>query len=409
MATPAPIPGGVLPAWSKTPFAGQYVNSVATSADGSINVAGTYFLGYGPSSSQGSTPPPPFTVGILAWDANGNQLWENDIKNVTEGVYWVAVSRDGSTAAGGGLISTGNGFVYAYDAKGNSLLSASVKARTNMVALSANGKYLVAAADQLYLYTNKGSGFGAPSILSLSFTNSPDDYVVAAGISSDGSTIVASTASGFVVLVPNNNGTLGTPSYWQVPNGSIHWAAISADGSAFAAAGTVKNQMSDADIGMVFYFKTADFPASQEPNWSMPLPACQNCRCVAIRDDGEVVTAVGSLATPTETATGGLFLFEDNNGEPLQAWTQPTVRAPNSTSLDSAGNYVTAADGYPDASPGKPSPGYFYLYDSAGNLKWSYQTNNMSWPMQITANANAVFAGSDDSSVYYFTAGLSGK
>jgi hypothetical protein len=78
-------------------------------------------------------------------------------------------------------------------------------------------------------------------------------------------------------------------------------------------------------------------------------------------------------------------------------WAQPTKRNPNSTSIDSAGGYVTAADGYPDQTPGD-----FYLFAASGSLVGSYPTSNMSWPMQISADASAMAAGSDDSSVYYF-------
>jgi hypothetical protein len=42
------------------------------------------------------------------------------------------------------------------------------------------------------------------------------------------------------------------------------------------------------------------------------------------------------------------------------------------------------------------------LYDAGGNALGSFQTNNMSWPMQISANGSAIAAGSDDSNVYYF-------
>ncbi len=82
---------------------------------------------------------------------------------------------------------------------------------------------------------------------------------------------------------------------------------------------------------------------------------------------------------------------------PTKLWANATLHNPNSTSLDSAGQFVTVADGYPDGKPGT-----FYLYDTAGNLKWSYKTSNMSWPMLISSNATGIAAGSDDSNVYYF-------
>ena len=61
---------------------------------------------------------------------------------------------------------------------------------------------------------------------------------------------------------------------------------------------------------------------------------------------------------------------------------------------------MTVADGY--IVQGVPTPGTFYLYDIAGNLKWKYATTAMNWPMIISGNAAAIAAGSDDSNVYYF-------
>jgi hypothetical protein len=101
---------------------------------------------------------------------------------------------------------------------------------------------------------------------------------------------------------------------------------------------------------------------------------------------------VGNAAT-----AGKLFLFADQGTSGKQLWQKPTKRNPNSTSMDSAGQYITAADGYPDKTPGD-----FYLFGAAGNALGSFQTSNMSWPMQISANAAAIAAGSDDSNIYYF-------
>jgi hypothetical protein len=105
-----------------------------------------------------------------------------------------------------------------------------------------------------------------------------------------------------------------------------------------------------------------------------------------------MVSAVGN----SESA-GKAFLFSDNGAAGKLLWAQPTKRNPNSTSMDSAGKYVTVADGYPDKTPGD-----FYLFSAAGAAIGNFQTTNMSWPMQISANGAAIAAGSDDSSIYYF-------
>jgi hypothetical protein len=158
---------------------------------------------------------------------------------------------------------------------------------------------------------------------------------------------------------------------------------MSADGSTFAAAA------SDANVRC---FTTASFMTTPQPTWSAPLTGCSGCRAVALSDDGSRLSAVGNAAT-----AGKAFFFANQGGSGTQLWAQPTKRNPNSTSIDSAGGYVTAADGYPDQTPGD-----FYLFAASGSLVGSYPTSNMSWPMQISADASAMAAGSDDSSVYYF-------
>lgn len=392
------------PTWTKTPIAGQYVNSVSTSADGTVNAAGTYFETYGGAGSPQQAPDPPTTQGIFVWDGHGNSLW-SDTLTANVGFYWVSVSRDGSTVAGGGEATLGSGFVNAYDAKGHALLTAAVGSRTNMVAMSDDGTYLVAGADQLYLYTNGGSGFGKPSTLSLQFTKSKHDNVISVGISSDGAWIAFSTLSGYVGLVPNNTGTLGTVSHWNQTGISVHWVSLSADGSAFVAGGTIQGTI---EVGAVYFFTTASFPTSTSYEWTMSLSPSANCRNVAIRDNGGTITAIGTASLQAETAlTGGtpakgyLYCISDQGTEGTLLWSRPLVNAPNATSMDSAGDYVAAADGYPDGTPGQ-----FYLFDSKGNSVWTFVTGNMSWPIQISANANAVLAGSDDSNVYFFTQGL---
>ena len=54
----------------------------------------------------------------------------------------------------------------------------------------------------------------------------------------------------------------------------------------------------------------------------------------------------------------GLLLTLSNTGGALNSkWQQPLDHNPNSTSIDTAGLYVTAADGHPVGTPGK-----FYLF-----------------------------------------------
>jgi WD40 repeat protein len=248
-----------------------------------------------------------------------------------------------------------------------------------MVAFSSDGSYLVAGGDDTYLFSRNGSTWSAPQKL----TSASGDSVIAVAISADGQWIVAGTFLGSVVLVKNNAGAFGAPVSWQLTKGTIHWIAMSADGSTFAAAG------SDSKVHC---FKTSNFGSTKQPSWTGALTGCHSCRAVAVSDDGSLVSTAGNVG-----AKGKVFLFSNQGANGKQLWAKSTTRNPNSTSLDTAGKYVTVADGYPDKTQGD-----FYLFDSGGNAIGSLKSNNMSWPMQISADGTAIAAGSDNSYVYYF-------
>lgn len=376
------MPNTQNPAWKINPLPSSkslYVNSVAISGDGQRVVGGNYYYSYSKTANH-TTAAASFTVGTFLWNAQGALQWQ-DTFQATEGVYWVAMSRDGAWAASGGLASHGSGFIFAYDAaKGTKALAFTTNARVNRVALSGDGTYLVAGASSLYLFKRTGSSWSPPQVIPCD----AGDSVVSVDISDDGQRIVAGTFNGFVLLVQNKNGVASAPVSWQQPSGSIHWVAMAAGGSAFAVA---------AKPGKVFCFNTAGFSHTPAPAWSVTLTGCTRCGAVAVSSDGSLVSAVGNVKT-----AGQVFLFSNQGTTAKQLWANPTLHNPNSTSLDSAGHFVTVADGQPDGTPGA-----FYLYDAAGNLKWTCATSNMSWPMQISSNATGIAAGSDDSNVYYFS------
>ena len=377
-----PTASKITPVWKTNPLPSSknlYVNSVAISGDGQHVVAGNYYYNYNQTANH-IPAAATFTVGTFLWNAKGTMLWQ-DTFTATEGVYWVALSRDGAWAASGGLASHGKGFIFAYDAgTGSKSLAFTTSARVNRVALSGDGTYLVAGASSLYLFKRAGAKWSAPQVIPCD----PGDSVVSVDISDDGQWIVAGTYNGFVLLVHNHGGVAAAPTSWQQPSGSIHWVAMAAGGTGFAAA---------AKPGKVLCFSTVSFSGAPAPAWSATLTGCTRCGSVAISGDGSLVSAVGNITT-----TGQVFLFANQGSTAKQLWAKATLHNPNSTSLDSAARFVTVADGQPDGTPGA-----FYLYDAAGNLQWSYATSNMSWPMQISSNATGIAAGSDDANVYYFS------
>jgi len=366
--------------WKRSPISSpvEYVNSVAISDDGSIVVAGTYFFPYA-GAKHSPADLALIKVGTFAWNAKGTSLWSDEFQ-ATEGVYWVALSSDGRWAAGCGRTAPAEGFVYVYEvATGNRVFSFNTKVRVNMVAFSADGSYLVAGADDLYLFSRSGSTWHLAQALACPL----GDNVVAVSVSRDGQWIVAGTFRGMVYLVQNVGGILGPPSVWQLSKGAVRWTAVSGDGSAFVVAG------SDSKA---HYFKTAGAGPSMAPTWSASLAGCRDCRGVAINADGSLFSAVGN-----NKKIGKVFLFSHQGTSGKKLWMHATKRNPNSTSMDGVGSYVTVADGYPDGSPGD-----FYLFRGDGSSVGRLQTGNMSWPMQISNNAAAAAAGSDDSYIYYF-------
>src|SRR5277367_2571549 len=199
--------GTMKPSWTASPISKpqEYINSVAISQDGSAVVAGTFFFPYGAGAKHSSADTTPITVGTFAWNAKGKSLWQDKFQ-ATEGVYWVALSRDGKWAAAAGLAAPGQGFVYIYEvASGTRVSTYNTKIRVNMVAFSSDGSYLVAGADETYLFSRSGSTWGAPKTLPCA----SGDSVIAVAISADGQWIVGGTFRGLVLLVQNKVGAFG--------------------------------------------------------------------------------------------------------------------------------------------------------------------------------------------------------
>ena len=100
------------PTWQVTPQAGLQVNSVAVSPDGQLTVGGT-------SSEFGTGQ-----FNFYGFAATGQQLWSVAVTatNVTQGIFWVAVSDDKRFAACGGETSKTCGFLCIVDARNGDIL-----------------------------------------------------------------------------------------------------------------------------------------------------------------------------------------------------------------------------------------------------------------------------------------------
>jgi WD40 repeat protein len=394
MPKPSPRAISKQPKWVVSLNPKEYVNSTAISGSGALVVAGTFFHSYKSTDllpdgapAEGSGPD---TFGTYCFDLNGKQLWADNFTGY-EGVYCVGISDDGSTAASGGWYSNHpfQGFLRAFStANGARILTYLVAdSRINTLALSKDGTTLVAGGASLYLFQQSGGVFSAtPGVLKLTGNR---NSVQALSISPDGSAIVMGDAQGTVYLIQNNNGKIGQVYRWSSPElKTVHSVALAGKGSWFAVVGASQYvYLFTADtIKSGNYFAVYDFGTPVRAGW------------VAISDAGDFLSAVCN-----DGQKGLVYGLQKNNNQLQLLWSspRPTLANPNSTSVDSAGKYVSVADGYPDGTPG-----HFYLFDGpTGNPLWQYGTSNMSWPMFISSSGTGIVAGSDLGSVYYFTPG----
>jgi|KBSMisStandDraft_5_1062788.scaffolds.fasta_scaffold06562_2 WD40 repeat protein len=390
---------------------GGEVNSVATSGSGYVVVAGTYYH---------DGPHVPATLGTYAYDAGGALLWQDSAPPKTgtqgvvkdQGVYWVAVSRDGQWAASAGgdhavplPSAPGVGTVTAYEMStctSTTILNAQIGG-VNMVALSGNGGYLVAGADATYVFERTGSTFGTPVVLRDQIAAT--DSVVAVAISDDGKWVIYGTTAGKVVLYATT-GALSAPVAWTAaPNHYVKMVAMAAGGKGFAVVTTNRQfaKKNGTPVECHAYFfnldssQPNDFPTTQSPTTMWTLNGCDGVMSVAINADGSRVAAVANVKQTTGTS-GIVFFFDALSTTPI--WVKPTLHGPNSVSTDDAGKQVAVADGF-------LSPGAFYLFDVYGasvpiNGLQANQPGVVSWSIQLSADGKALVAGSDDAKVYYF-------
>lgn len=390
------------PLWSRVPHAGYYINSVATSANGGRVVAGTFFHVYGQSASAepklaarmqaaGAATDDPSQYGVFGtyvWDRAGTLLMQQTFQG-WQGVYWVAMAGDGSIVASTGWKQGSPdyaGFVGAWSVDGGTaLLDFALPGRGNVVALDQDAQLLLAGADKGYLFfRNGGTSFGAtPATLPLSASG---DTALVTALSADGRLGMVASYQGELLLFPIVAGQPGTIARWQVPGSAyLHFAALSADG---------RRAYLGANNGMLYAIDVQAYLASPGPRWQVAIPGgAKTIYGVACSANGARVAVAGNLPKG-----GTVSMFEDKGAHGALIWSASTQRSPNDVSFDASGRWLALADGHPDGTPGN-----FYLWDAdSGALQWTFPTSDMSWPIQLSADASTVVAGSDNGSVYLF-------
>lgn len=376
-------PSELRPRWIRSLHYPYYVNSVAVSGDGRVVVAGTFYHVYEEQRRSGATGEDG-TFGTYCFAADGTPMWRDTFAG-WQGIYWVALSRNGAWAASGGWYSQNpyQGILRAYAVgSGERVLDHATASRVNAVALSADGTFLVAAAEALHLFHRGGDTFDpTPSTLTLT----AGDTAETVALSQDGRWVACGTYQGDVVLAENRNGALGDTHRWSLPGGgTIHCVSMSDDG-AWIAVG--------ASGGALWVLSRDRVLAGEDAAWSEPLAEGGSIYFAAVSGDGAVISAVVN-----DGSAGAVYVFANEGCSGTLLWRRSVARNPNSTSLDWAGRFVAVADGHPDGTPG-----HFYLFDRAsGTLLGMLSADTMCWPMFLAADGSAIAAGCDDSSVYYF-------
>jgi WD40 repeat protein len=400
MDTPSPsdVVSGLInkqPIWKASPGGpSRYINSVAVSAEGARVVAGTYLHSYHTQAARrapaavSAAPQADSMFGTYCYNAAGQVLWQDEFLSA-EGIYWVALSADGTRAAAGGGTPQG-GFVRAYDAtSGRVMLNEVTARRVNQVALSGDGTWLAVAAHTLRLLRNGPTSY-APTA---EFASPSGESIVSAGISDDGSVVVFADYAGYIGVLFNQGGTLTLRAKFKTPASFCHMISLTPDGKHFAAGGP---------YGEFYYFNVASFISTQLPTLTYQTGVKEAVYGVAISPDGSLFAGVVN-----DGASSGLAYLVPVAGGAAPVPALSTLGNPNSAAISVAGGFIrlVIATGHPDGTPG-----HYYMFScpTGGGqpllrVRWVFGTGNMSWPIVFSASGNAIVGGSDDSHVYYFT------
>lgn len=369
----------------------SFVNWVAISDDASRIIADTYYYPY-PGTTSSDTHG---KFGAYCYDYKGERIWADEFEG-DEGIFSVAISGDGKVAAAGGLFSGGayadrpeSALLRAYDATdGARLLDyMSGRRRINYISLSGDGSVLAAvSANKLFVFLRDKGKFPHDPDISVS----AGKFLDCVAVHPKGNWLVACDRGGNVYLVTIRGGDVQKTYTWSAPVVIPFLSvAVSKDAETFVVGG-----------GNVVYLFTKgsmtqpkpDPIATFTPNNTAVNGERSNVRWVAISGDGSFVTSVENNAL-----AGVLRALSYSDNKLTQKWEKALDRNPNSTSMDSAGKYITVADGNPVGTAGS-----FYLFNAAGDRIWDFGTDNMNWPMFISADGGGIAAGSDDGSVLGF-------
>ena len=389
-----------VPVWTVTPQAGNQINSTAISGDGNRVILGTsneYAAGQ---------------FAVFCYDATGALLWQHPVtisaQPIYQGVFWVAISRDGKYAAAGGEISKqGQGFLFAYAVDGGEiLLDFATSARVNQVSLSEGGERLLAAfGNQAKLFKLEDRSY----VLLDTYTVDDQAYINSAMLSNEGNRAVLSA------IQYQDYGDSDSQSFGSV-------IALNVEDDKFSF-----QDKTDLDTGPI---RVSIIDSGQW--WGASL---HDGSCVVMNDFSDTLpvwhyipeeqTDIAYAFSIVASASEGLYVSYGANIEdskykgciyalksdvvygafkPELLWKGMTEFGVNpGVNMDLNAQYVTATDGTPDGHD--ETAGNFYLFDhETGQQLWNVPTSMMNWPMSIAADGNAIFGASDNGDAYYWRA-----
>jgi len=251
------------------------------------------------------------------------------------------------------------------------------------LAISDDGDYLVAGGtgESVYYWAGaKGIPPGSSNVpTTWSVTFHPGIMVEAVDLSSDGDYVVAGTTGHSVAYWKNarSRTDLNSDPNWVSTKLnsalSVVDVAVSDDGNYVVAA-------SHSMTGAVYYWADATgLSDDPETKWYEELWAGQIFTSVDMSSDGTSVIAGASVGV---YFWGGARTL---TGKPeTESWKYPTAASVWDVAINSAGDYMAAADG----------TRYVYFLDNKGSLKWQYgPLSNTPFVLSISSDGGTLAIG----------------
>jgi len=360
------------------------------------------------------------------------QLWSDAVDTND-----IAPSKDGNYVA----VASGNQLRFYGRSSATPLWTSRSQDEFSSVAISADGDCVaVGGMSNVYFWKNArtltGSGIDTQTWVSVSLGGSIDRRCI--DISDDGNYVAACGTGTNVFYWANAKGKSGTniATTWTSPVfNNVEAVALSSNGDFVSAA---------VDNDKVAYWKNArSLTNTQSPNWVSPAFTGEFFVDIAVSDDGNYIAVAGTASAgpstvyywagatslsgnPSPTWSSGIDIFfssidisSDGNsviagvegpsfvgvhfwagakglsGTVNPTWTFPTTDAVRDVAINSAGDFMAAAN---DVSVSR-----VYFFDAKGNLLWSppFQLDNPVSAISLSGDGGTLAVGTSARSTGY--------